>query len=249
MSSISLALLIFGVSYLVILTERIHKTIVALCGAAVMIGLGVVSQEEAFYSHEFGVDYNVVFLLIGMMVIINIVRETGLFEVLAIWAAQRADAKPFRLLVLLALLTAGLSAMLDNVTTVLLMAPVTLAITKRLELNPICISDDRGACLEYRRDCHAGRRSTQYHDRQQGRIGLPRFSRDIGSYRGVDHGRVRGCAVGHVRAKYDRGASSSNGGFGIEFAGGRVRSTVLAPLSLAAGDCERGALYPFAHSS
>ena len=136
MSSISLALLIFGVSYLVILTERIHKTIVALCGAAVMIGLGVVSQEEAFYSHEFGVDYNVVFLLIGMMVIINIVRETGLFEVLAIWAAQRADAKPFRLLVLLALLTAGLSAMLDNVTTVLLMAPVTLAITKRLDLNP-----------------------------------------------------------------------------------------------------------------
>ena len=137
MSSLSLALIIFGVSYLVILTERIHKTIVALCGAAVMIGLGVVSQEEAFYSHEFGVDYNVVFLLIGMMVIINIVRETGLFEVLAIWAAQRADAKPFRLLMLLAVLTAGLSAMLDNVTTVLLMAPVTLAITKRLELNPV----------------------------------------------------------------------------------------------------------------
>lgn len=137
MSSITLALLIFGVCYLVIITERIHKTIVALLGAAVMIGLGVVSQDEAFYSHEFGVDYNVVFLLIGMMVIVNIVRETGLFEVLAIWAAQRADAKPFRLLVLLALLTAVLSAMLDNVTTVLLMAPVTLSITKRLELNPI----------------------------------------------------------------------------------------------------------------
>lgn len=137
MSSISLALIIFGMCYLVIITERIHKTIVALLGAAVMIGFGVVSQDEAFYSHEFGVDYNVVFLLIGMMVIINIVRETGLFEVLAIWAAQRADAKPFRLLVLLALLTAGLSAMLDNVTTVLLMAPVTLAITKRLELNPV----------------------------------------------------------------------------------------------------------------
>jgi len=136
MSPMSLALLIFGVCYLVIITERTHKTIVALFGAAVMIGLGVVSQDEAFYSHEFGVDYNVVFLLIGMMVIINVVRETGLFEVLAIWAAQRADAKPFRLLVLLALLTAGLSALLDNVTTVLLMAPVTLAITKRLELNP-----------------------------------------------------------------------------------------------------------------
>ena len=137
MSSVSLALLIFGICYLVIMTERIHKTVVALFGAAVMIGLGVVSQDEAFYSHEFGIDYGVVFLLIGMMVIVNIVRETGLFEVLAIWAAQKADAKPFRLLVLLALLTAGLSAMLDNVTTVLLMAPVTLAITKRLELNPI----------------------------------------------------------------------------------------------------------------
>ncbi|HWV44966.1 MAG TPA: ArsB/NhaD family transporter [Nitrospira sp.] len=137
MSSLMLALLIFGLCYVLIMTERLHKTIVALFGAAVMIGLGVVSQEEAFYSHEFGVDYNVVFLLIGMMVIINIVRETGLFEVLAVWAAQRADAKPFRLLVLLAILTAVLSAMLDNVTTVLLMAPVTLAITKRLELNPV----------------------------------------------------------------------------------------------------------------
>ncbi len=137
MSSLMLALLIFGLCYVLIMTERLHKTIVALFGAAMMIGLGVVSQEEAFYSHEFGVDYNVVFLLIGMMVIINIVRETGLFEVLAVWAAQQADAKPFRLLVLLAILTAVLSAMLDNVTTVLLMAPVTLAITKRLELNPV----------------------------------------------------------------------------------------------------------------
>lgn len=137
MSSLTVALLIFSVCYLLIVTERIHKTIVALSGAALMIVFGVVSQEEAFYSHEFGVDYNVVFLLIGMMVIVNIVRETGLFEVLAIWAAQRADAKPFRLLVLLALLTAGQSAMLDNVTTVLLMAPVTLAIAKRLAINPI----------------------------------------------------------------------------------------------------------------
>jgi Na+/H+ antiporter NhaD/arsenite permease-like protein len=137
MSSTSIALIIFGICYLVIMTERIHKTIVALSGAALMIGLGVVSQDEAFYSHDFGVDYNVIFLLIGMMVIINIIRETGLFEVLAIWAAKRADAKPFRLMVLLAVLTAGFSAMLDNVTTVLLMAPVTLAISKRLELNPI----------------------------------------------------------------------------------------------------------------
>ena len=95
MSDMSIALVIFGIAYLVIVTERIHKTIVALSGAALMIALGVITQDEAFYSHEFGVDYNVVFLLIGMMVIVNIVRETGLFEVLAIWAAQRARAKPF----------------------------------------------------------------------------------------------------------------------------------------------------------
>ena len=84
MSDVSIALLIFGLSYLIIVTERIHKTIVALFGAALMIGSGVLTQEEAFYSHEFGVDYNVIFLLIGMMVIVNILRETGIFEVLAI---------------------------------------------------------------------------------------------------------------------------------------------------------------------
>jgi Na+/H+ antiporter NhaD/arsenite permease-like protein len=137
MSDVSLALLIFGSTYLLIVTERIHKTIIALFGAVLMIALGIVTQEEAFYSHEVGVDYNVIFLLIGMMVIVNIVRETGLFEVLAIWTAQWSDARPFRMLVLLAVVTAVLSATLDNVTTVLLMAPVTLSITKRLELNPV----------------------------------------------------------------------------------------------------------------
>ena len=136
-SDLSIALAIFAVSYGFIITERIHKTIVALGGAALMIVSGVVTQDEAFYSHQFGVDYNVVFLLIGMMIIVNIVRDTGLFEVLAIWSAQRAGAHPFRMLALLALITAVLSAMLDNVTTVLLMAPVTLSIAKRLRLDPV----------------------------------------------------------------------------------------------------------------
>ena len=137
MSHLTLALLIFGVAYLTIVTERLHKTVVALCGATLMISLGVLTQEEAFHSREFGVDYNVIFLLIGMMVIINITRKTGLFEVLAIWAAKRAEARPFRLLVLLSVITAVVSALLDNVTTVLLMAPVTLEISRRLELNPV----------------------------------------------------------------------------------------------------------------
>jgi Na+/H+ antiporter NhaD/arsenite permease-like protein len=137
MSTLTIAILIFGIAYLLIVTERIHKTIVALFGAALMITFGVLSQEEAFHSHEYGVDYNVVFLLIGMMVIINITRETGLFEVLAIWSAKRANARPFPMLVLLCIITAVLSALLDNVTTVLLMAPVTLEITRRLDLQPV----------------------------------------------------------------------------------------------------------------
>jgi Na+/H+ antiporter NhaD/arsenite permease-like protein len=136
-SDVSIALVIFVVSYIFIITERIHRTVVALSGAALMIVSGVMTQDEAFYSHEFGVDYNVVFLLVGMMVIVNIVRETGLFEVLAIWSAQRAGAQPFHMLSLLAIVTALLSAMLDNVTTVLLMAPVTLSIAKRLDLDPV----------------------------------------------------------------------------------------------------------------
>ena len=113
MSDVSIALVIFSLAYLVIITERIHKTVVALCGAALMIGSGVLTQEEAFYSHEFGVDYNVVFLLIGMMVIVNIIRETGLFEVLSIWTAQRANAEPFRMVAVLAVLTAVLTKRLD----------------------------------------------------------------------------------------------------------------------------------------
>src|SRR5262245_33436708 len=136
-SSTTLALLIFGLSYLLIVTERVHKTIVALLGGMLMIVCGVVTQTEAFTSTDYGIDFNVIFLFVGMMVIINILRDTGLFDVLAIWAAQRARAEPVRLLTLLAVLTAGLSAMLDNVTTVLLMAPVTLALTKRLDVNPV----------------------------------------------------------------------------------------------------------------
>ena len=108
-----MALVIFAVAYGFIVTEGIHKTIVAMCGAALMIVSGVLTQEEAFYSHEFGIDYNVVFLLIGMMVIVNIVRVTGLFEVLAIWSAQRAGADAFRMMALLAVVTAGLSLVVD----------------------------------------------------------------------------------------------------------------------------------------
>jgi Na+/H+ antiporter NhaD/arsenite permease-like protein len=137
MSDVGIALLIFGLAYLAIITERVHKTIAAVLGATLMIVLGVLTQEEAFHSPRLGIDYNVIFLLIGMMIIVNIIRQTGLFEWLAIWAAKRAKARPFRMLVLLSLITALLSALLDNVTTVLLMAPVTLELTRKLALDPI----------------------------------------------------------------------------------------------------------------
>jgi Na+/H+ antiporter NhaD/arsenite permease-like protein len=99
MSDVTIALLVFGTSYLAIITERVHKTIAAVLGGTLMIVLGVLTQEEAFHSPRLGVDYNVIFLLIGMMVIVNIIRKTGLFGWLAIWAAKRAKARPFRMIV------------------------------------------------------------------------------------------------------------------------------------------------------
>src|ERR671930_542445 len=106
------ALAIFGISYLALITERIHRTIVALLGAMLMVVLGVLTQDEAFHSKEYGVDYNVIFLLVGMMVIVNILRRTGLFEWLAVWAMQQSQAKPFRMLALLSVATAVVSALL-----------------------------------------------------------------------------------------------------------------------------------------
>ena len=91
-----------------------------------------VTAEEAFFSAETGVDWNVIFLLLGMMIIVGVLRQTGVFEFLAIWAAKRAGGSPLRIMIFLVLVTAFASAFLDNVTTVLLMAPVTLLVCDRL---------------------------------------------------------------------------------------------------------------------
>jgi Na+/H+ antiporter NhaD/arsenite permease-like protein len=131
------ALLIFGLAYLAIITERVHRTIVALLGGTLMIVCGVLTQDEAFRSEEFGVDYNVIFLLVGMMVVINVVGRTGLFEWLAIWCVKQTGARPFATMAMLTVMTAVISAMLDNVTTVLLIAPVTLEVAKRLGVDPV----------------------------------------------------------------------------------------------------------------
>jgi Na+/H+ antiporter NhaD/arsenite permease-like protein len=124
-------------AYILIATERIHRVAAALGGAAFMVLLGVVDAETAFFSEETGIDWNVIFLLLGMMIIVSVLKQTGVFDFVAIWAAKRARGKPYPVMVLLVLITAFASALLDNVTTVLLIAPVTLLLCERLGVPPV----------------------------------------------------------------------------------------------------------------
>ncbi|WP_027944856.1 SLC13 family permease [Amycolatopsis taiwanensis] len=133
----AVAIAVFVVAYLLIATEKIPKTAAALGGAGIVLALGVTGSEEAFFSRETGVDWDVIFLLLGMMVIVSILRRTGVFEYTAIWAAKRAKGSPLRVMILLVLITAVASALLDNVTTVLLIAPVTLLVCDRLAVSPV----------------------------------------------------------------------------------------------------------------
>jgi len=128
---------IFLLAYAVIVSEKIHKTIVAVFGAGLMLVLKILHQHEAFHIEEFGIDWNVIFLLISMMVIINLMRPTGVFEYIAIKSAKWGKGEPFRIMAIFAVVTAVLSAFLDNVTTVLLITPVTLLIADALEVDPI----------------------------------------------------------------------------------------------------------------
>ncbi|MFV0464055.1 MAG: SLC13 family permease, partial [Nostocoides sp.] len=91
----ALVIVAFLAAYLLIATERIHRVAAALLGAAAMVILGVADADTAFFSHETGIDWNVIFLLLGMMIIVSVIRTTGVFEFLAIWAAKRARGRPF----------------------------------------------------------------------------------------------------------------------------------------------------------
>ena len=132
MSPMWVSTVILAVTYVVIMSEKINRAIIALIGASVMIVIGVFSQEEAIK----GIDWNTIGLLTGMMILVSISRRSGMFEYLAIWSAQKAKASPAGILVLLQITTAVVSALLDNVTTVLLVVPVTLAITNELDVPP-----------------------------------------------------------------------------------------------------------------
>jgi Na+/H+ antiporter NhaD/arsenite permease-like protein len=124
--------IILIITYAVIITERVNRAIVALLGAGVMILVGAINQEQAIE----GIDLNTLALLVGMMVLVAIAKRSGMFQYLAVWAARVSRGQPWALLALLSVVTAVVSALLDNVTTVLLIAPVTLVITDQLKVPP-----------------------------------------------------------------------------------------------------------------
>ncbi|WP_210585848.1 SLC13 family permease [Streptomyces sp. GESEQ-35] len=128
------ALVVFVGAYSLIISEKIHRVAVALGGAGLMLAIGATDDVSAFYSEDSGIDWNVIFLLMGMMMIVGVLKKTGMFEYLAIWAVKRARARPYRVMAMLVVITAFASALLDNVTTVLLIAPVTLLVCERLGL-------------------------------------------------------------------------------------------------------------------
>ncbi len=128
-----LSLALFAATYAAIITERLNRAIIALIGATLMIVTGVINQQAALRE---GVDFNTLGLLTGMMVIVAITRKCGIFQYVAVWSAKKVNASPWGILAMLAIVTAVFSAFLDNVTTVLLVAPVTLLITEELKVDP-----------------------------------------------------------------------------------------------------------------
>ncbi|MEG6521662.1 ArsB/NhaD family transporter [Desulfotomaculum sp. 1211_IL3151] len=131
-SQVIFATAIFLFTYAIIISEKIHRAVIALLGAMVVIVGGILHQEKAVEA----IDFNTIGLLVGMMIIVGIARNSGLFEYLAVKAAKSSKGEPLAILVSLSVITALLSALLDNVTTVLLIVPVTFSIANALEINP-----------------------------------------------------------------------------------------------------------------
>ncbi|NFM79509.1 ArsB/NhaD family transporter [Clostridium botulinum] len=124
--------IIFIIVYALIISEKVNRVVASLGGAAIMLILKLITQEKAFLK----IDFNTIGLLVGMMIIVNITKRTGVFEYIAIKAAKFSKGNPIKILILFSVITAVLSGVLDNVTTVLLIVPVTLVITKTLEIDP-----------------------------------------------------------------------------------------------------------------
>jgi len=133
-AQIYIAVIVFLVTYAIIITEKMNRAVIALLGAILMIGFGIVDLNQAFTHH---ISWGTITLLIGMMILVGITNKTGVFQFAAVRAAKIAKGEPIRILIMLSLLTAVASAFLDNVTTVLLIVPVTFSITRILGVNPV----------------------------------------------------------------------------------------------------------------
>ena len=143
MVAVLVSTLIFLISLWLILSEKLNRTIVGIAGAATMVGLG---RFIGFYSEEAAiaaVDFNTLGLLLGMMILVALLEPTGFFEFLAVWAGRLSQGRPLWLLILLGLVTTVLSMFLDNVTTVVLIAPVTILISEVLGISstPLLITE------------------------------------------------------------------------------------------------------------
>lgn len=130
---VTTALVIFLVTYALIISEKVQRTVIALFGAMLMVLAGVISQEQAI-AH---IDFNTLALLIGMMIQVLVLSKTGLFRFLSVWAAQKTNGNPVALLIALSVMVACCSAFLDNVTTVLLTVPITFTLTRDLKISPL----------------------------------------------------------------------------------------------------------------
>lgn len=128
-----IAIVVFVVVIGLIISEKVNSAAAALAGAMALVVTGVMSAHKALSY----IDFNTIGLLVGMMVLVAIIRQSGLFEYVAIKAAKMVHGDPWKIMIAFILLTAVLSGILDNVTTVLLVGPMTIAIAKMLEINPV----------------------------------------------------------------------------------------------------------------
>jgi Na+/H+ antiporter NhaD/arsenite permease-like protein len=132
-----LSLAVFAVTYVLIATEWVHRVAAAVGGAVIVLLIGATDPHRAFYSSHTGIDWDVVFLLLGMMLIVAVLQRTGGFEWTALWALRRAHGRPFAALAMVVVTSSVASAVLDNVTTVLLLAPITIEVCERLRVRPV----------------------------------------------------------------------------------------------------------------
>ena len=131
------AITIFLACYALIAAEKFNKITIVLVGAAAMAALGITTSSAAFFNHDTGIDWNVIFLLLGMMIIVGVLHATGVFEALALWVIKIAKGKTRRVFIYMLAFVGFASAFLDNVTAILLAVPMSFQIAKRMKTSPV----------------------------------------------------------------------------------------------------------------